>query len=262
MLSDEQWKRREGKIGASFIPALMAADEPKILREWFRLTDHPDYEPEDLSHTWPVIMGTIVEGPMLDWYEWRHAAALTHRGEWWNHPRLGYIGCTLDALREVDNTVIDCKWMGRFRPIEEARLYYTGQLVVQKACTMADKASLLVVYGGDEPTEYEASWDEAYEREVWGRIAWFWSRVETLQPPVALPAVQAPVPAIREVCMDNSNVWAAAADDWICTKEAAARFEAAKKTMKGLIEPDVARAYGHGVIASRSKAGAINFKAG
>lgn len=262
MLTEEQQRAREGKIGASFIPALMAGDESKIAREWMRLCDHPDYEPEDLSHTWPVIMGNIVEGPALDWFEWRHSCLLTRRGEWWTHSEFPYLGATLDAWREADGTVIDCKWMGRFRPIEEARLYYTGQVVVQKACAWADKASLLVVYGGDEPTEYEASWDEAYEREVWERIAWFWSRVETLQPPVALPAVKAPVPAIREVSFEGNNEWSVAAADWLANRNPAAVFEASKKAMKALIEPDVARAFGHGVIASRSKAGAIGFKAG
>lgn len=199
---------------------------------------------------------------MIDWYEWRHSCLLTRRGEWVPHPERDYLGCTLDAFREADQTVMDCKWMGRFRPIEEARLYYTGQLVVQKECTAAKRASLLVVYGGDEPTEYEATWDEAYEREVWKRIAWFWQRVETLQPPVALPAVKAPIPAIREVSFEGDNTWAAAADAWLTNQEAARIFEAAKKAMKLKIEPDVARAYGHGVIASRSKAGAIGFKAG
>lgn len=261
-LTEEQQRRRDGKMGASFIPALMAADPVRIYNEWARLVDHPDYEPEDLSHTWPVIMGTIIETPALDWYEWRHSCLLTRRGEWVLHPERDYLGCTLDAWRDADRTVIDCKWTGRFRNLDEVRAYYTGQLIVQKACTLADRSALLIVQGGDEPTEYEATWDETYEREVWDRIYWFWQRVETLQPPVALPAVKAPVPAIREVDMSSSNVWAAAAGDWLRTKEAAAMFEASKKQMKDLIEPDVKRAYGHGVIASRSKAGAIGFKAG
>lgn len=262
MLTEEQKRRRSGKIGASFIPALMAGKEDSITREWMRLVDHPDYVEEDLSKNWPVILGNVLEGPMLDWYEWRHSCLLTRRGEWAPHPGLDYLGCTLDAFREADRTNIDCKWMSRFRPIDDARLYYTGQLVVQKACTKADRSALLVVHGGDEPTEYEATWDEEYERVVWERIAWFWGRVETLQPPVALPEVKAPVPAIRIVDMSDSNAWGSAAADWLANKAAAAAFEASKKTMKELIEPDVAKAFGHGVTANRSKSGAIGFKAG
>lgn len=262
MLTEEQHRARSGKMGASFIPALMAGDETRIAQEWMRLVDHPDYQPEDLSHTWPVIMGNLVETPALDHHEWKTGHPLTRRGEWAPHPELNYLGCTLDAWREADRTVIDCKWMGRRRPFDEARQYYTGQLVVQRGCTQANRSVLLIVYGGDEPAEYEASWDEAYEREVWERIAWFWSRVETLQPPVALPEVKAPVPAIREVCMDGNNAWGSAAGDWLANKNAAAVFEASKKALKALIEPDVARAYGHGVIATRSKGGAIGFRVG
>lgn len=262
MLTDEQWKKREGKIGASFVPALMAADEPKILREWMRLTDHPAYERDDLSNVWAPSFGGYIEPFALDWHQKKTGYPLTRRGEWVDHPERGYIGCTLDAWRSYDNRTIDCKWIGAYRKVDEDRAFYTGQLIVQKACVQADRAALLVVYGGAEPVEYEAIWDEEYERQVWERIEWFWSRVSTLQPPAKLPAVQAPVPAIREVDMAASNTWAAAATDWLTNRDAARVFEASKGLMKELIEPDVAKAFGHGVIATRSKSGAISFKAG
>src|SRR5215475_16121879 len=51
-LTPEQHARRDGKIGASFIPYLMAGNEAKLLSEWRRLVGDPEYVEEDLSDVW------------------------------------------------------------------------------------------------------------------------------------------------------------------------------------------------------------------
>jgi hypothetical protein len=48
--------------------------------------------------------------------------------------------------------------------------------------------------------------------------------------------------------------------DWLEHREAAKRHAAACGTIKGLIEPDVARAFGHGIEAKRSKSGALSIR--
>jgi hypothetical protein len=225
-----------------------------------RLVEHPDYQEDDLSHNWPVILGSIIETPALDYHEWKTGRPLIRRQEHVVHP-CGYLACTLDAFRDDDRCVIDCKAPGRWNAIENVLGYYPGQLVVQKACTGAEKAALLVVHGGDEPAEFEILWDEDYEAAVWDRIGWFWSCVENLEPPVALAEIKAPrIDAVRVVCMDGNNSWADFAAIWLENKAAKMAFDESTKGIKSLIEDDVARAYGHGICASRSKAGAITIK--
>jgi hypothetical protein len=260
MLTDEQKRLREGKVGASFVPWLMAGDEKKIGREWQRLVGHPDYVEEDFSGEWIVQFGNYIEPFALDWHERKTGHPLTLRGEWAQHSEYPWLGTTLDAWREYDSTVIDCKARIGFQPIDEVRAFYAAQLVVQRACLGADRAALLIVHGGAEPREFEAAWDAGYEAQVWERLHWFWGRVESLQPPCALPMVRGPVPAVRTVDMTGRNEWAAYAANWLNTKEAADCFNRAAKSLKELVEPDVQKAFGHGICASRSRAGAISIK--
>jgi predicted phage-related endonuclease len=260
MLTNEQRARRAGKVTASFIPSLMAGDERRMLSEWQRLVGHPDFTEEDLSANWAVAFGCFIEPVALDWHERKTGHALTLRGDWVQHSDHPWLGATLDAWREHDSSVIDCKAPGAYRNLDEVRSYYCSQVIVQRACLNADRAALLIVHGGAEPVEYEATWPESYEAEVWQRIHWFWGRVETLQPPCAIPAVKGPVPAIRTVDMQGNNSWASAAGEWLGHKAAAGRFNDSVKIIKSLLEPDVMKAFGHGISATRSRAGAVSIK--
>lgn len=258
-LTPEQQARRAGKVTASFIPALMAGNEQAMLREWQRIIEHPDYVEDDLSANWSVQLGIFAEPFILDWHE-RKTGPLTRRGEWVPHPEMPFVGATLDAYRASDRTVIDAKAPGGWRKLDDVLAYYTGQSIVQRACTKADKAALLVMHGAAEPVEYVLEWPEQYEVSVWERIHWFWDRCESLQAPCAIPAVAGAMPAMRVVTMEGNNEWAANAADWLANRDAAARFADAAKTLKAMLEPDVKQAKGHGVMASRARNGAITIK--
>jgi hypothetical protein len=65
---------------------------------------------------------------------------------------------------------------------------------------------------------------------------------------------------VREVCFDGSNAWAASAAEWLAHRKAARKHQAAVTSLKELVEDDVARAFGHGIEARRSKAGAITIR--
>ena len=74
---------------------------------------------------------------------------------------------------------------------------------------------------------------------------------------------RAPCPApvaTRELSFEGNNAWASAAADWLETNQAAKTHASACKTLKELLEEDVSRAFGHGIEAKRSKAGAITIK--
>lgn len=262
MLTEEQWALRAGHITASFLPYLMAGDEKRMVAEWMRLVEHPDYQRPDLSKDWGPSFGSHVEPFALDWHAAKTGQELTRRGEWVEHPQFPYVGCTLDAFRTADHCVVDCKVLSRWSNLDEQRAFYTPQLLVQCRSVRAQLASLLIVYGGEEPQEYPAGWDQDYERAVWERVQWFWERVESLRAPCALPVVKGSVPAVKEYDMTGSNAWASNAAGWLQFKEAAGIFKASEKELKSLVPQDAVRALGHGVTVSRSKAGALTIREG
>lgn len=272
-LTAVQMTARENRITASFLPALMAGDEAKILNEWRRIVDDPAYEPEDLSDKWPVQFGSFIEPFALDWHQRRTGNALTRRGENVTHPDRPHVCCTLDAWRPSDNTVIDCKAIGQWRRLDAALPYYAPQMVCQRACVGAEKASLLVVHGGGEPVEYPVELSPEYEAAVWQRVDEFWRCVETLTPPVAMVPVAAPVPPERWRTVDLNAVptvddpwpnWAhsmqPSLDKWAETNAAAKANAKATKAIRDLLPDDVGLVTYTDVKVSRAKNGAVTIK--
>ena len=60
--------------------------------------------------------------------------------------------------------------------------------------------------------------------------------------------------------MTGSNEWAVNAGAWVDHEEGKRTFDAAAKGIKKLIEDDVKMAHGHGIIARKSKSGAITIR--
>lgn len=64
-----------------------------------------------------------------------------------------------------------------------------------------------------------------------------------------------------DVSMEKNNEWAFAAVDFLVHANAAEKFEASKKTIKGIIPPNAKIAYGHGIEASVNKKGSVTIRA-
>lgn len=263
-----QMEARANRLTASFLPALMAGDEQKILNEWRRIVDDPAYEPEDLSDKWPVQFGSFIEPFALDWHQRRTGQALIRRGENVTHPDRPHVCCTLDAWRPSDRAVVDCKAIGQWRKLDDVIPYYVPQLVVQSGCLGAEKASLLIVHGGGEPVEHPVEWTPEYEAAVWQRADEFWRCVETLTPPVAMTPVAPPVPPEQWRTVDllerDGPNWA---DDmrshltlWYATAAYAKNNAKATKAVKDLLPDDVGLVTWDGVKVSRAKNGAVTIR--
>jgi hypothetical protein len=156
-----------------------------------------------------------------------------------------------------DDTVIDCKAIGTWRKLDDACLFYLPQLVVQRGCVGARRAALLIVHGGAEPQEYPAEILDEYAALVWERVDQFWQCVLDLTPPVEMPEITAPVPAVREYIMTGQNEWASFAADWIENRSAAKIFTEASAGLKEMVPADAARCIGHGIKITRNKAGSL-----
>lgn len=269
MLTAAQMTARENRIGASFLPALMAGDEQRILNEWRRIVGDPAYEPEDLSGSWPVQFGNFIEQFALDWHQMKTGQPLINRGLWFTHPDRQHVGCHPDAFRPSDSTVIDCKAIGQWRKLDEALPYYTAQLVAQRACVGAERASLLVVHGGGEPVEHPVEITPEYEAAVWERVDAFWHCVETLTPPVAMAAVAPPVPPERWRAVDldapgEAPNWGADMrahlNRWAVTAAQAKENAKITKAVKELLPDDVGLVTCDGVKVSRAKNNAVTIR--
>jgi hypothetical protein len=90
----------------------------------------------------------------------------------------------------------------------------------------------------------------------------FWSFVEADHPPPDQQPLPAPVKPEewRTVDFSGSNSWTVAASDWLAYRDVAKTFERAEKGLKSLIELDVGKAFGAGIVATRNKAGAISIR--
>lgn len=259
-LSKKQLAAREGKITASFVPALMAGNKDKIMSEWRKLVGDPTYVEEDLSMIWPVQFGSYIEKFALDWHAKKTHCKLTRRGEVVTHPKFPHVSCTLDAFNADTNTVIDVKAPGQWRKLDDIIQYYTPQMIVQRACVDAGQASLLIVHGGSEPVEYPVEFDSAYEHEVFNRIATFWQCVEEMTPPFDVEPSLAPVPAIIEYDFSTNNAFCNEAGIWLEHKAAAKSFNEAAANIKKAVPADGVKVTGGGITVSRNKAGSLTIK--
>lgn len=271
-LSAEQLRLRDGKTTASFLPALMAGDEARILSEWKRLVGDPSYVPDNLDDIWAVQLGTWIEPFALDWHQKKTGRALMRRGEVVTHPSKPYVSCTLDAYRADDGFVLDVKAIGAYRKLDEVCAYYAPQIVVQKACLSAKGGALLIVHGGGEPVEHPIDVTLEYEAQVWARVDWFWECVTSLTCPVSVAPVAANLTSEwRQFDLDaldkKGEVWpnwayAMQSDlaSWQDTHAAAKNNARATKAIKELLPADVNKLAYAGVLVARAKNGAVTIK--
>lgn len=155
--------------------------------------------------------------------------------------------------------IFEAKHVSAFAKPEEIQSRYYPQLQHCMLVTGAEKAYLSVFYGTLKWECYEVAADPLYQAQLVAAERAFWACVESGEPPVAIN-VPAPVEAIRRVDMTGNNRWASAANVWLANKGYAKAFDAAAKEIKEMVEADVVEASGHGIVASKSKAGAITVR--
>ena len=267
-LTAEQRRLREGLVTASFLPYLMTADPHVIHQRWLELIGDPGFIPEDFSDNWPVQFGSFIESFAVDWHQRRTGQSLTRRGEVVRHPGLDYFCCTLDAWRESDRSVLDCKACNAFSSIDSILSFYAPQIIGQVRCTNASHGGILLLHGGAEPIELQIDIDPDYEREVWTRVRQFWDCVQDLREPTGLqfePIL--PPDKWRVLDLDHEpdtlnwkHDMAAALEEWLQTEEAHKRCEDSKIKTKDLLPADVGRLYSGGAVVSRSRSNAVTIR--
>jgi predicted phage-related endonuclease len=263
MLTAEQLRIRDGKLTASRVACLMTGDAEKVMDLFREMTGDPTYQPEDLSGVWPVRMGEATEALNLEWYGRKTGHTVTRMGEVVVAREAPWAAATLDGFDPVMSAVIECKTVGGFEARERIVERYQPQCHWAMICTGTRKTFLSIIEAGREPVIEEITFDGTYALELWRRAEMFMKCVWDLIPPAVFDAVAAPVPPERwrTVSMEGNNAWAENASLWIEHRSASKKFDGASKELRAMVEADVGKATGHGVLVKRDRAGRLSISA-
>lgn len=244
---------------------LGASDMGYVMRgEWYHLWQQKTGRETfpDLSGNIAVQIGIATEALNVRWFCLKSGIGLDPQApDEWTHKRLPFLRCHPDASL-LNRELVEAKFCGAFNKEDEILARYYPQCQAQLAIIGAPAVHLSVITGSPSWNSYRIEPDAAYIAELESRAAQFWRYVETDTAPPDQPAAEVTISIdkMREVDMTGNNEWASLAADWTETKAAAKKFETAAKGIKGLTEPDVRRAYGHGINATKAKNGSITIK--
>ncbi|MGZ2411015.1 putative phage-related endonuclease [Sphingomonas sp. F9_3S_D5_B_2] len=246
-------------LGGSDANIVFSGNRDKISRLW--LEKRGEVEPEDLSSSLAVLLGSWTEAFNRQWFEKLTGESVARIGDVQVCTEHSWRRCTLDGFIDARRCVWEAKHTNPFCKPEEVLERYMPQLQHNMAVLGVERAILSVIFGNHRYETFEVAADWVYQQELLEAETAFWDCVISGSRPV--PAAVAPAPrpiATREVCLDRNNAWAAAAVDWLQYRQAAKAHAEATNQIKGLVEEDVRRAFGHGVEAKRSKSGALTIR--
>jgi len=251
---------RRAALGASDATIVVNGTPEQINSLWLYKTGQR--EAEDLSMVIPVQIGIATEAFNVRYFEQTTGLAVTRQQERISKPGEEWLVATLDgvATGAGGTAVFEAKHVNQFSKIDEVVARYSAQLHVQMWCAELERAYLSILIGTLKHEVVEVAYDWMYASEVIDACRTFWAHVQDKTPPGAAMVSAAPVVPKRVEDMTGNNTWASYAASYRETKDAAGRHEEAKKMLKALVEPDVVQAAGHGIIISRSKAGALSIK--
>jgi len=254
----ERQQRCEG-IGGSDANVILSGDSARVRALW--LEKRGEAAAPDLSDHLPVVLGCWTEPFNRLWYEKLTGASVSLLDQPISCSTYSWRRCTLDGYITEPQAIWEAKHTSAFAKAEEVLERYMPQLQHNMAVAKADKAILSVIFGNHKYEIFEVASDWLYQIDLLQAEEAFWECVLSGREPIAAPALAPPRPVgVREVSLEGNNLWASAAADWLETRDAAKRHSVASAQIKQLIEPDVARAFGHGIEAKRSKAGAISIR--
>jgi hypothetical protein len=251
---------RRSFIGGSDARIIMGQDEKALIRLWQE--KRGEVGPEDLSANLIVQLGVVTEDLNRAWYERNTGHAVTAVQTRVKHPVLSFLAATLDGMVTETGAVYEAKFMLPWSFSEGAAAEtYMAQLQHNMWVTNAKMAALSIITGGGKWVEVAIAADQLYQHLLLTAEKKFWRCVQSGDRP-HLFGVVPPKPRIegvKIVDMAASNSWADFAALFCSTRTAFFEHERAKTELKGLMPEDAKEAFGHGVRAKRSKAGAVSF---
>jgi predicted phage-related endonuclease len=256
-----QAPKRCSYIGGSDARIVLGTDENALIRLWKE--KRGEIEPEDMSGNLLVQFGCATEDLNRRWFERQTGRSVGRVQRFMRHPGLEWMGATLDGFVAEESAVFEAKFMLPWAFSEEsAAEKHMAQLQHNMVVSGARKAYLSVLTGGGKWVSIEVETDPIYQTVLVQVERIFWRCVRTGQVPRVFGAEppRAKLPIVRIVDMSASNAWAEYAAIFARTRSAHAEHEGAKAELKALVPAEAREAFGHGVRAKRSRAGAISFE--
>lgn len=251
---------RRAFIGGSDARVIMGDDQDDLIRLWRE--KRGESAPENLSQNLVVQLGTATEQLNRSWYERTTGQAVTDIQKRVRHPVHRWMAATLDGIVAPTGAVFEAKFMLPWAFTEEAAAdKHMAQLQHNMWVIAARSSVLSIITGGGKWVEITVHADPLYQHMLLTAEKKFWRCVQSGEPPVLFGS-EPPRPrlaAVKTVDMTSSNLWAACAAAYLRTREAHGHHELAKTELKKLLPEDAKEAFGHGIRAKRSKAGAISF---
>jgi predicted phage-related endonuclease len=252
---------RRSFIGGSDARIIMGQDDAALFRLWRE--KRGEAEPEDLSGNLVVQLGVVTEALNRRWYERNTGQVITSVQRRVHHPVIRFLAATLDGVVDGTGAVFESKFMLPWSFSEEAAAQkHIAQVQHNMWVTNAPTAVLSIVTGGGKWVELTIPADSLYQHLLLTAEKKFWRCVESGERP-RLFLAEAPkvrLEAVRVVDMSSSNSWTEFAAQFRETRAAFLKHEQAIAELRELMPEDAREAFGHGVRARRSKAGAVSFE--
>src|SRR5215204_3393184 len=149
-------------IGGSDARTIVGRDEAALLRLWRE--KRGEVEPEDLSGDLVVQFGCATEDLNRRWFERETGRRLGAVQRFLRHPKLEWMGATLDGLVEEEGAVFEAKFMLPWAFTEEsAAEKHMPQLQHNMLVTRTRKAYLSILTGGGKWVSIEVEADPVYQ---------------------------------------------------------------------------------------------------
>jgi len=271
MMPQAQLAKRRLSIGGSDANTIMSGDVDRLQKLWEEKLGRGKPEPPSIN----MLMGTATEELNAAWYEHVTSDAVIDRQLSPSTTiRVGdieYIAhATLDGTCGNSTKVWEAKHTSGYdfqtrekRSAETLASYYMPQLQHNMMVTGLGRAVLSLFFDNNRHEFVEVEADPFYQDMLADREAIFWQSVVNKSPPKGMAAInaKADIVAERVVDMTGNNQWAEFADKWIANKQAASDFDSAVSGIKSLLDSDVAKATGHGLLVKRDKRGSVKISA-
>lgn len=256
MLTQAQLKARDGKFTGTCANIVMSGDEAEILSLWNQMLGLEG--PPDLSGVWPVRLGEATEALNLEWYV-RKYGPVSRVGEVViGDPQ--WMAATLDGYDETNHRVVECKHVGGREPLETIVARYQPQMHWQMMVAVCEECALSVIMGANEPIVEIVPFVPEYGMELFSRASAFMLCVQTLTPPVAVPAVEPPVIPAKEYDFNGNPDWQLLALRWTQSYGAAQIAKECEASIKKLVPQDAKKAFGAGIVVTRNRAGSMSLR--
>ncbi|WP_409411404.1 YqaJ viral recombinase family protein [Bradyrhizobium manausense] len=251
---------RRAFIGGSDARIIMGDDQDALIRLWRE--KRGELAPQDFSQNLIVQLGSVTEELNRSWYQRSSGQTVIDIQKRVRHPVHSWMAATLDGMVAQTGAVFEAKFMLPWAFTEEAAADKHMAQLQHNMWVVASRAAVLsIITGGGKWVEITVHADPLYQHLLLTAEKKFWRCVQSGEPPL-LFGIETPRPrlaAIKVVDMTASNLWAECAATYLRTRAAHGEHELAKTELKKLLPEDAKEAFGHGIRAKRSKAGAISF---